>query len=236
MNTISEKTQQPRSLSRRSPILGVMNNRLGERLSKEIERVGRSARPIIVSDLGQLCDFASRFTPAVIVLDCDLLQREPLEGILHRLEVFAPVILIGPPERQNEIARLLAGNGIEFVARTGDFVPLAASVVDRRLRWAEEGQSALIPPWVELPADIETVFRHEINNPLTGILGNAELVLAHDDRLSPVDSQRLQTVVDLAVRLRETVRRLSNVFEHRHSSDISDSRANAEDRRPAPLP
>jgi two-component system NtrC family sensor kinase len=54
---------------------------------------------------------------------------------------------------------------------------------------------------------------HEINNPLTGILGNAELLLARRDRLSAVDTQRLQTVVDLAIRLRETIRRLSNAWE-----------------------
>ena len=49
----------------------------------------------------------------------------------------------------------------------------------------------------------------------TGILGNAELLLSHRDRLSAVDTRRLQTVVDLAVRLRETIRRLSDSFEER---------------------
>ena len=72
--------------------------------------------------------------------------------------------------------------------------------------------------WGATDADLGTIFRHEINNPLTGILGNAELVLAHRDHLSAVDTQRLQTVVDLAVRLRETVRRLSNAWEHQHPS------------------
>jgi signal transduction histidine kinase len=61
-------------------------------------------------------------------------------------------------------------------------------------------------------------FRHEINNPLTGILGNAELLLAHRDRMPPVDTKRLQTVVELAVRLRETVRRLSNGLESQQQS------------------
>jgi len=52
-----------------------------------------------------------------------------------------------------------------------------------------------------------------VNNPLTGILGNAELLLSHRERLAPIDAQRLQTVLDLAIRLRETVRRLGNAFE-----------------------
>ena len=58
------------------------------------------------------------------------------------------------------------------------------------------------------------VLRHELNNPLTGILGNAELLLAevrrkNDGRLPRGGQQRLETIAELAVRLRETVRRLS---------------------------
>jgi len=39
-------------------------------------------------------------------------------------------------------------------------------MIERRLRRAERS-----------PADAGKIFRHEINNPLTGILGNAEWVL-----------------------------------------------------------
>ena len=53
------------------------------------------------------------------------------------------------------------------------------------------------------------MLRHEINNPLTGILGNAEMALAHRERLPDAAAKRLEIVVDLAVRLRETIRRLS---------------------------
>jgi CheY-like chemotaxis protein len=60
---------------------------------------------------------------------------------------------------------------------------------------------------------LELLKRVRETNPLTGILGNAELVLSHRSRLPPADAQRLQTVVDLAVRLRETTRRLSNALE-----------------------
>jgi DNA-binding NtrC family response regulator len=60
--------------------------------------------------------------------------------------------------------------------------------------------------------------RHELNNPLTGILGNAELLLAEvrrkdDGRMPRGGQQRLETIGALAVRLRETVRRLSQDWE-----------------------
>jgi signal transduction histidine kinase len=66
--------------------------------------------------------------------------------------------------------------------------------------------------------DVAEVFRHDINNPLTGILGNAELVLSHAVKLPPADIQKLQTVVELAVRLRETIRRLSDEWEAKSRS------------------
>lgn len=61
--------------------------------------------------------------------------------------------------------------------------------------------------------------RHELNNPLTGILGNAELLLAELRRknvdLPPQAQARLETIVALAVPMRETVRRLSEEWEAR---------------------
>jgi len=85
--------------------------------------------------------------------------------------------------------------------------------VERRLRWAQRSGMDGGSPWAEMPEDVAEIFRHEINNPLTGILGNAELLLSHGVRLPAADTQRLQTVVDLAVRLRETIRRLSDAWD-----------------------
>ena len=141
-----------------------------------------------------------------------------LEDFLRHVAVSAPVVLVAPLKRQIEVVRLVAAGNVEFVARVGDFAPLAAGLVERRLRWAAASRSAFSPPWTEFYDDIATVFRHEINNPLTGILGNAELLLTHKDRLSAIETQRLQTIVDLAVRLRETIRRISNAWEnHLHA-------------------
>jgi signal transduction histidine kinase len=65
--------------------------------------------------------------------------------------------------------------------------------------------------------DFGAVLRHELNNPLTGILGNAELLLVelqrkHVDLPEPARS-RLETIASLAVRMRETVRRLSEEWQ-----------------------
>jgi nitrogen-specific signal transduction histidine kinase len=61
------------------------------------------------------------------------------------------------------------------------------------------------------------VLRHELNNPLTGILGDAELVPVELKRkgveLPPQTQARLETIATLAVRMRETVRQLSQAWE-----------------------
>ena len=67
--------------------------------------------------------------------------------------------------------------------------------------------------------DFGEVLRHELNNPLTGILGNAELLLVELRRknieLPSTVETRLETIATLAVRMRETVRRLSEEWESR---------------------
>jgi signal transduction histidine kinase len=215
MEVITEKTMM---LPDRRPLLGIADEAVAKLLIREVERFAPAGRVVIASSLSQLRQLSSRIVPEVILLDYELLKGAPLAESLRQLTVTAPVIVLAPAERQVEVARLTAGGDVDFIARVGDFIPLAASLIERRLRWASLSGSMIRPPWAESPGDIATIFRHEINNPLTGILGNAEMLLAHREHLSSVDTQRLQTIVDLAVRLRETIRRLSNAWETPSSS------------------
>src|SRR6202047_5036163 len=87
----------------------------------------------------------------------------------------------------------------------------------RRQRIAESVPAKAAEQWSK---DFAEVLRHELNNPLTGILGNAELLLAeisrkNDGRLPHGGRQRVETIAALAVRLRETVRQLSHQWEAR---------------------
>jgi signal transduction histidine kinase len=89
-------------------------------------------------------------------------------------------------------------------------------MLDRRVRVAERAAGMILFPKDELSGDFGEILRHEVNNPLTGILGNTELLLARRDRLPPAAVERLETIAGLAVRLRETVRRLSNAWDEHH--------------------
>jgi signal transduction histidine kinase len=197
----------------RGALLCVADAVLAERLTREIKLCDQGGTVSVAANLPDLIERMEQDAPRVILLDGDLFRDAPLCEFLRQLTKTAPVILLAAPQRQAEILRMVAEGEVEFVARQGEFVSLAACLVERRLRWAQRSGSAGGSPWAEMPEDVAEIFRHEINNPLTGILGNAELLLSHGVRLPAADTQRLQTVVDLAVRLRETIRRLSDAWD-----------------------
>jgi signal transduction histidine kinase len=169
-----------------------------------------------------------RVSPLVILLDESAVREEhanePFDSAVAQLAQIAPVVVVGAPERQTELASLIISGAVDFVARIGDFLPVAVGLLERRVRMAEQGAHEERPAeylGAESPGDFGEILRHEVNNPLTGILGNAELLLAecrkkNGEQLPVAAVQRLQTIAELAVRLRETVRRLSNAWESRN--------------------
>lgn len=201
---------------------------------KELNDAFGTVRAETSVSLEQASDFARRDPPDVILLDETALDRTPgepfgaasvLEAAAASLASIAPVVVLAAPERQSEVAALLATGAADFAARAGHFAAAAISLLERRLRNAgpdartsgNDGRTVLF----EVEEDFGEVLRHELNNPLTGILGNAELLLAevrrrNDGRLPQGAQRRLETIADLAVRLRETVRRLSQQWEARH--------------------
>ena len=62
---------------------------------------------------------------------------------------------------------------------------------------------------LEQTADLVARIRHEINNPLTGVLGQAQLLLREE--LSERSRKRVKTIEDLALRLRDVVGQLREV-------------------------
>ena len=58
-------------------------------------------------------------------------------------------------------------------------------------------------------AELVARVRHEINNPLTGVLGQAQLLLRED--LNDKARKRVETIESLAIRLRDIVGQLRQV-------------------------
>jgi signal transduction histidine kinase len=163
-------------------------------------------------------------------------QTPRLDAAVSSLASYAPVVVIGDAEHQTELSDLVAAGAADYVVRTDECLNVALGLVERRLRKAqlEARPVPVFSPTLAAPCpdqrkdtvleldreDFGEVLRHELNNPLTGILGNAELLLSEirrksDGRLPNGAPQRLETIAALAVRLRETVRRLSQEWESR---------------------
>jgi signal transduction histidine kinase len=162
-------------------------------------------------------------TPAAPESEGPMARAPRLNSVVSALAVHAPVVVIGGPDQESELASLVAAGAADFVERAGGCLPVALQMVERRLRQARKVADA--QQFAEEKNALHgeafgEVLRHEMNNPLTGILGNAELLLAevrrkNDGRLPHGGQQRLETIAALAVRLRETVRRLSQECETR---------------------
>lgn len=76
---------------------------------------------------------------------------------------------------------------------------------DEHLRRVVVEFEARLTEFAELAAHV----RHEINNPLTGLIGQAQLLLREE--LSDTARRRVQTIEQLANRIRDTVASLREI-------------------------
>jgi signal transduction histidine kinase len=193
---------------------------LARKCFEELAAFGGGYPTQIVGTVEEARKRIGRSAPAAVFLDesaIDIADRmETLESAVALLSEAAPVVVAAAPEKQSGMMFLITSGAVDFVARTSNFLPLVAGMLDRRVRMAERAAGMILFPHDELSGDFGEILRHEVNNPLTGILGNTELLLARRDRLPPAAVERLETIAGLAVRLRETVRRLSNAWDEHH--------------------
>jgi len=214
------------------------DERLRATARQELETIDERRRVASVSSIDAARRIVQDSVPAVILLaeptseGASAPSAPPLNTAVKSLASYAPVVVIGDAQHQDEISGLVAAGAADYVVRTDKCLNVALGLVERRLRQAQtEAESAArledsslghrYDPLAEFDGqDFGEVLRHELNNPLTGILGNAELLLSEirrkgDGGLPQGAPQRLETIATLAVRLRETVRRLSQEWESR---------------------
>lgn len=202
---------------------------------RKLEAWDGHPRVAVVCSIGAARRILEATAPAVILLEQSAVETEleeplgkvlRLDAVVSSLAIHAPVVIVGPAEREEELSVLVAAGVADYVVRSADALTTALERVEGRLQTAEGRSSdaafrAQRPPEgsnAYRSEDFGEVLRHELNNPLTGILGNAELLLAEMRRKKDCDiskggQQRVETIAALAVRMRETVRRLSEKWE-----------------------
>ncbi len=198
-------------------------------MRREFDASALRVRAASVSSVAAARRILEEGSPGVILLEEDAVARgseytreaaPSLEAVVAPLAVHAPVVVIGPAEKRAELAGLIEAGAADFVERKTNAFAEARRLIQRRLRQASQEAARAEEALENGEEDFGEVLRHELNNPLTGILGNAELLLAEirrkkDGRIPGGGEQRLETIATLAVRLRETVRRLSEEWEAR---------------------
>ncbi len=199
-------------------------------MRRELDSSALRVRAASVSSVAAARRILEEDSPGVILLEEDAVSESrdesaetgpSLEAVVAPLAVRAPVVVIGPAEKRSELAGLIEAGAADFVERKTDAIAEAGGLIQRRLQQAQH-EIASEEALANDEDDFGEILRHELNNPLTGILGNAELLLAeirrkNDGKVPSGGEQRLETIASLAVRLRETVRRLSEEWEARRS-------------------
>jgi signal transduction histidine kinase len=157
---------------------------------------------------------------AAIFLEEAATNGDEVRAVVREMARHAPVVAAVGPDVARELSALVIAGVADCVPPGPEFLDLAAALIERRLlssgRLHERVERSREPRDVaDEFADFGSFLRHELNNPLTGILGNAEMLLQHSEWLPEDALPRLETIADLAVRLRETIRRLSGAWEAR---------------------
>lgn len=194
---------------------------LTRRYIAQLASAGGPHHTPLATSLTQARKLLSELTPSVILLDESGLRlngyAKPIELAAGELTDYAPVVIVASAGHHEALAFLVSTGAVDLVVRIGNFIQVAAGLVARRARIGVKVFSAGLAE-KEPERDFGELLRHEVNNPLTGILGNAELLLKRRDRLPPNAIARLETIAELAVRLRETIRRLSDCWESSRGS------------------
>jgi signal transduction histidine kinase len=153
-----------------------------------------------------------------------------LDSAVNALAVYAPVVVMGGAEQETSLKALIAAGVADYVPRSDGSMNNALNLLEDRLAGRQRIAGCVPGKAVEdWSRDFAEILRHELNNPLTGILGNAELLLAEiarkkDGKLPHGGVERVETIAALAVRMRETVRQLSQQWEARYDAVGTTSR------------
>ncbi len=191
--------------------------------------------PVVLADgLESAQRMMARETPRAILAETRVLaggaptirqRHQTIAAAVALLAGHAPVVWIGSEEERTTVSQMSPPVEADFVPRSALCLPAAMAMLERRLRLVSAGSPRIqarhghisVGELTSDGRDFGEVLRHELNNPLTGILGNAELLLLEVQRgrlMVPAGAlQRLEVIAELAVRMRETVRQLSDRWE-----------------------
>jgi signal transduction histidine kinase len=221
----------------------------------------RTANVLILTDdtefakLLTACWQAERFPPAITVLTSDLwrddgahhdlivvgpLKEGKLPLILRAIEPTTAAILCAPAD-SHELGQLRAKYPrLLHVALHEDWAQTLLLVAGESLRRSEalrqarqaERKAATNEHYATLGRYMLDM-KHSMNNALTSVLGNAELLLLEPGELSAQSLAQIKTIHSMALRINEVMQRFSQLANELRSAENA-SQAETEES-PAPV-
>jgi signal transduction histidine kinase len=147
--------------------------------------------------------------PADLLLCDPAGEPETIEPLLDRAARECGAIIVVEPGLEEWLGAWVERRHMDYLIKAGDFVRLLPALVRKQMARRElETRLAEMDRLVATARELTSTVRHELNNPLTGILGNAELMLQHRRGLSQENIQRLEAIVELVVRMRQYLKEL----------------------------
>ena len=208
----------------------------------------RNASVLILTDESEFarlltaCWQAERQAPAITVLGSSLwrehegtphdlvvvgpVQDGKLAGILRSLEPAAAVILCAPAE-SGDLGTLRAKHPrLVHVPLREDWAQTLLLVAGESLRRSEavrlarqaERSASENQNYATLGRYI-MVMKHSVNNALTSMLGNAELLLLEPGQLSAQSLAQIKTIHNMALRINEIMQRFSSLANEMKESE-----------------
>lgn len=167
--------------------------------------------------------------PFSIVIDELFLRQEALAAVAEEFSWYASLIVVARPEHQGQMASLVAEGKTDFVPRGDYFIPMAAALVERTLRW--EGE---VEEQIRLAAQQDATrpnagrgqtldsdgFPAEALRTIGAILDNLELVLRERSRLPVSLARRLGRVADLAFDMKQGLRLLAGCTDRENADEV----------------
>ena len=155
--------------------------------------------------------------PSAILIDELLLCGEPLAAVAEEFSWYAPLVLVARPDEQARVAPLIAEGNADFVPRGNYYVPLAAALIERNLRWTREFEKrhaqlqapAAAPDGAGQSDFQENKFSVEALRMVGVIIDNLEQTLSERAHLPEGVSKRLERVTDLTFDLKDGLRLLA---------------------------
>jgi len=187
----------------------------------------------VASDGGAAWRIFEEWRPNLVVLDVDMPIVDGLE-VCQRIreldeerEVF--VLFLAARDRPDEFERLLDLGGDEFLVKPTTPEDLRARLLVARRRIAQDierrqaEQELARARWLSGIGEATLSLQHEINNPLSALLGNAELMLMElKDRGEK--NELLEVIHEQAMRIAGVVRRLRQLKDPESVDYVGGSR------------